>query len=276
MAKAKRQLMEMLPLLDVVVEVADARIPQSSRNPDLDRMIMKKPRVLVLTKTDMADPDGVRRWIDYYQSVGVRVVPMNSRTGEGLTELRKALKDSFSLESLKIRRSVRRVGVVGIPNAGKSTVLNRLVGRAAAQAGDRPGVTKGKQWAKMGEWEVLDTPGLLWPRFDDKHAALLLAFTGAIRHEILNEEELALELIGFLNQKYPGRLAEVFGVESMEEKDAHDFLMIVGKRRGCLRRGGEIDLLKAAQRLWGEFRSGKLGRFTLEDPPAMASLPRLT
>lgn len=271
MAKAKRQMMEMLPLLDVVVEVADARIPQSSRNPDLDRMIAKKPRVLVLTKTDMADPEGIKRWLEYYKAMNVRVVPMNSRTGEGLTELRKALKDAFSLENLKIRRTTRRVGVVGIPNAGKSTVLNRLVGRAAAQAGDRPGVTKGKQWAKMGEWEVLDTPGILWPRFDDQQAALLLAFTGGIRHEILNEEELALELIDFLNARYPGHLAGVFSVDLSEGQDAHDFLRIVGQRRGCLQKGGGIDELKAAQRLWSEFRSGKLGRFTLEDPPPATS-----
>lgn len=262
-------MIEMLPLLDVVVEVADARIPLSSRNPDLDRMIAKKPRVLVLTKTDMADPEAVKHWIEYYKSLGVRAVPMNSRTGEGLTELRKALKDAFSLENLKIRRTTRRVGVVGIPNAGKSTVLNRLVGRAAAQAGDRPGVTKGKQWAKMGEWEVLDTPGILWPRFDDKQAALLLAFTGGIRHEILNEEELAVELITFLNARYPGHLARVFGVDadSSVNDDAHEFLVFVGQRRGCLQKGGGVDEQKAAQRLWSEFRTGKLGRFTLEDPP---------
>ena len=267
MAKAKRQLLEILPLLDVVVEVVDARIPQSSRNPDLDRMLAKKPRVLVLNKTDLADLEGTRAWLNYYRHTDIKAITINGRTGQGLTDLRKTIKEIAVPANPRIKRASRRVGVVGIPNSGKSTVLNRLVGRAAAQAGDRPGVTRGRQWVKSGDLEVLDTPGLLWPKFEDRRAALLLAFTGAIRHEILNEEELALELIDYLHQKYPGRLAEAFGVSNVEEEESYNFLTTVAKRRGCLKKGGEVETLRGAQRLWSEFRGGKLGLFTLEDPP---------
>ncbi|HEX2953231.1 MAG TPA: ribosome biogenesis GTPase YlqF [Bacillota bacterium] len=263
MAKAKRQLSEMLPLFDVVVEVCDARIPISSRNPDLDRLLTRKPRVVVLNKSDLANPNITEEWLKYIRGQGYAAVAVNSRTGQGMADLRATLR-SVRPKNEKIRRTARRVGVVGIPNSGKSTILNQLVGRSAAQAGDRPGVTRGKQWVRVGEWEILDTPGLLWPKFEDKHAALLLAFTGAIRHELFNEEELALELIAFLKEKCPGCLAQAYSIE--EALDHVEVLQEIAKKRGCLKKGGVVDELRGAKLLWGDFRSGRLGRITLESP----------
>lgn len=266
MAKAKRQLSELLPLLDVVVEVADARIPLSSRNPDLDRLLARKPRVLVLNKADLADAGLTEKWLANFRSTGLTAISVNGRTSQGMAELRAALRTVRPVNQ-KIHRATQRVGVVGIPNSGKSTILNQLGGRSAAQAGDRPGVTRGKQWVRSGEWEILDTPGLLWPRFDDKHAALLLAFTGAIRHELFNEEELAIELISFLKEKSPGCMAKAFGVS--EEGEALGILHAIAQKRGCLKKGG-VDELRGAKLLWGDFRGGRLGRLTLEDPPQKA------
>lgn len=270
MAKAKRQLKEILPLLDVLIEVADARIPQSSRNPDLLRMLAGKPRVLVLNKLDLADPELTRAWAEHFRQQGERVVLLNSRNGQGMADLRTALREAAVLDRLKIKRKERRVGVAGIPNSGKSTVLNRLVGRAAAGAGDRPGVTRGKQWVRVAEWEVLDTPGVLWPKLEDRQAALLLAYTGAIRHEVLEEEALALELIAFLTKRYPGLLTGVYSLDETID-DSYAILTAIGGRRGCLKKGGGVDELRTAKLLWTDFRSGKLGRFTLEDPPQAAS-----
>lgn len=270
MAKAKRQLSEMLPLLDVVVEVADARIPSSSRNPDLDRLLARKPRVVVLNKSDLASPVITEAWLKYIQSQGNAAVAVNSRTGQGMADLRTALR-SVRAGNEKIRRTTRRVGVVGIPNSGKSTILNQLVGRSSAQAGDRPGVTRGKQWVRVGEWEILDTPGLLWPKFEDKNAAILLAFTGAIRHELFNEEELAIELIAFLKEKCPGCLAKAYMID--EDEDHQESLYAIARKRGCLKKGGAVDELRGAKLLWGDFRAGRLGRISLESPSLSQKSP---
>jgi ribosome biogenesis GTPase A len=263
MAKAKRQLSEMLPLLDVVVEVADARIPLSSRNPDLDRLLARKPRIVVLNKADLANPSVTEEWLQFIRNQGNAAVAVNSRTGQGMADLRAALR-AVRPGNERIRRAARRVGVVGIPNSGKSTILNQLVGRSSAQAGDRPGVTRGKQWVRVGEWEILDTPGLLWPKFDDKNAALLLAFTGAIRHELFNEEALALELIAFLKEKCPGCLAQAYAIA--EDGDPEEILCDIARKRGCLKKGGTVDELRGAKLLWADFRAGRLGRITLERP----------
>lgn len=273
MAKTRRELEEVLPLLDLIIEVADARIPSSSRNPDLAQALGVKPRLLLLNKRDLAEEAKNREWLEYYRSVGQKVFAFNGRTGEGMAELtaalteigRNLLKEKESFGRRRVQNRHLRLGVVGIPNVGKSSVLNRLTGRNAAQVGNRPGVTKGRQWVKRGLWEVLDTPGLLWPKFSHPEAGWLLAFTGAVKPEILDPEELALRLIRLLIDRYPLRLSGFYEIE--EDAPPEEILENIGRRRGCLLKGGTVDWLRAANLVWTDFRTGRLGRFTLEDPP---------
>lgn len=269
MAKTRRELKEILPLINIVVEVADARLPKSSRNPDLGKTLGNKPRVLLLNKSDLGQAEKIGVWVNYYRTLQERVLPFNARTGEGLPQLYKIFEEIAAEERARATRAGKyrqmRICVVGVPNVGKSSVLNRLVGRGAAQVGNRPGVTRGRQWVKKGRWEVLDTPGLLWPKIEDPEAGWLLAFTGTIKPEILDPEELAVRLIEMLMEKYPSRLKEAYGLDDPGE--AEQILELIGRKRGCLVKGGEVDRLRAANLLWSDFRSGGLGRFTLEDPP---------
>ncbi|NLM37899.1 MAG: ribosome biogenesis GTPase YlqF, partial [Firmicutes bacterium] len=261
-----------LPLLDIIIEVTDARIPKSSRNPDLINLTRNKPRLLLLNKADLADPVATDRWVNYYRLAGEMVVPFNARTGEQLAVLEE-LVNQVGREYLATK-PIWRLGVVGVPNCGKSSVLNRLAGRSAAQVGEKPGVTRGRQWVKRGRWEILDTPGMLWPKIGDLATGLKLAWVGTIKPENLDPEELVLNLLGWLQENYPVALATYYGLTPTEGSDEpYSVLQVIGKRRGCLRRGGEVDLRRTAELIGADFRQGKLGSITLETPSASRVSP---
>ncbi|HHT49528.1 MAG TPA: ribosome biogenesis GTPase YlqF [Firmicutes bacterium] len=265
MAKTKRELKAVLPLLDLILEVADARIPASSRNPDLSDLIGKKARILILNKVDLADPLLTDQWLAYYRETGERVVSFNARTGEKLGALENLIHQ-VACEAFP-QKAVGRLGVVGVPNCGKSSLLNRLVRRSAARVGERPGVTRGRQWVKRGKWEILDTPGLLWPKIADQETGFKLALVGMIKPENLATEELILAFLDWLRQNHPSPLLNYYGLGPMTgERDPYDLLLAIGARRGCLQKGGEVNLLRTAELIWTDFRLGKLGPITLEQP----------
>ncbi len=274
MAKTRKLITESLKLVDVVIELVDARLPLSSRNPEIDRIVGKKPRVLILNKSDIADPIANEKWMRYFEKQGICVITADSLSGKGLKNLddaiEKVLADKFAREKEKgmIRRAVKML-VVGIPNVGKSSFINRLSGRAAAKVGDRPGVTTAKQWIRTsGKYELLDTPGILWPKFEDPEVGKRIAFTGGIKDEIMDIEELAYYLIGFLRENYREMLFERFKIDSDEAEFLDDFelLELIGKKRGCIVSGGNIDTLRAANLVLDEFRAAKIGKITLELP----------
>ena len=270
MTKTIRQMQEDMKLIDLVIEIADARLPRSSRNPDIETLAAGKARMILLNKADLADPEGSEAWRRALEEEGLHPVLIDARKNGSLKSLTPMILKACQV---KIERNRRRgiqnrpvrAMVAGIPNVGKSTFINSFAGSAAAKTGNKPGVTRGKQWIRMNKQvELLDTPGLLWPKFEDQEVGKRLAMIGSIRDEVLNTEELSLEVIAFLAGNYPGKLAERYGV-SVEEIPA-DVLTAVGRRRGCLVRGGEIDTEKAARLLLEEFRAGTIGRFTLERP----------
>ena len=273
MAKTRKLITENLKLVDVVIELVDARLPLSSRNPEIDRIVGKKPRVLVLNKSDIADPTANDLWVKYFEKSGICTVLADSLSGKGLKSIDaaidKVLADKFARESEKgmMRRAVKML-VVGIPNVGKSSFINRMSGRAAAKVGDRPGVTTAKQWIRVsGKYELLDTPGILWPKFEDPEVGRRIAFTGGIKDEIMDIEELAFYLIGFLRNNYCNLLASRFKLEeNLDEYDDFELLELIGKKRGCIVSGGNIDTLRAANLVLDEFRAAKIGRITLEKP----------
>lgn len=268
MTKAKRMMQENIKLIDLVIELVDARVPMSSRNPDIDELGKNKARLILLNKSDLADERLSDAWMEYFKDKGYSVVKVNSRKGGGMKSIQgviqEACKEKMERDRKRgiLNRPVRAM-VVGIPNVGKSTFINALAGKACAKTGNRPGVTKGKQWIRLNKQvELLDTPGILWPKFEDQQVGLRLAFIGSIKDEIMNLEELASELIGFLKDSYPGMLAEKYGIT--ETEDNYQCLAEVAKSRHCLVRGNELDTQKAAGILLDDFRSGKLGRITLE------------
>ncbi|MCB7303293.1 ribosome biogenesis GTPase YlqF [Bariatricus massiliensis] len=268
MTKAKRMMQENIKLIDLVIELVDARIPMSSRNPDIDELGKNKARLILLNKSDLADERTSDAWTEYFKGKGYSVVKVNSRKGGGIKSIQgviqEACKEKIERDRKRgiLNRPVRAM-VVGIPNVGKSTFINALAGKACAKTGNKPGVTKGKQWIRLNKQvELLDTPGILWPKFEDQTVGLRLAFIGSIKDEIMNLEELAAELIGFLRDRYPGVLADKYGIE--ETEDNYQCLTEVAKSRHCLVRGNELDTQKAAGILLDDFRSGKLGRITLE------------
>ncbi|KKM11912.1 hypothetical protein SY88_06690 [Clostridiales bacterium PH28_bin88] len=269
MARAKRQLKERLTLVDVVLELADARIPKSSRNPDLALMTRRKPSLLVLTKVDMASPRATGEWLDYYRERGMRVVVVDLLSGKGVEKVLPELRDlvehkMIAMEEKGIRRREMRVMVVGIPNVGKSSLINRLAGRSGARVEDRPGVTRGPQWINVaGSVQLMDTPGLLWPKLGDPKVAFRLAVTGAIREPVLEGEELALRLLDWLRETCPEMVLERYRLEEWHP-NPRAMLEAIGSRRGYLLRGGVVDVDKAAAILLQEFRQGTLGRFTLD------------
>ena len=271
MTKAKRQMQEDLKLIDLIIELVDARIPLSSRNPDIDELGKNMARLILLNKSDLADERYNEQWSAYFQKKGFYVVKVNAKSGAGLKSIQGVIQEACKA---KIERDRRRgiknrpirAMVVGIPNVGKSTFINSYAGKACAKTGNKPGVTKGKQWIRLNKTlELLDTPGILWPKFEDQEVGKRLAFIGSIKDEILNLEELSLELLDYIRTNYPGLLNTRYGIE--EEGTPISLLEAVADKRKCLIRGQEIDYAKAAGIVMEEFRNGKIGRITLEFPP---------
>ncbi len=273
MSKTRRMISENLKLVDVVVELLDARLPLSSRNPEIDRIIDKKPRVLVLNKADLADEATTKAWIGWFQKNGLIAIALDSQSGKGFSAFAPAvdcvMKEKIERDRAKgIKRHSIRLMVVGIPNVGKSSFINRLSGRNAAKTGDRPGITQTKQWIRIaGKYELLDTPGILWPKFEDPEVAKRIAFTGGIKDEIIDVEELASLLLSYMVLENPGALINRYKLtEDDVKEDSFTVLETIGRRRGCIISGGNIDTLRAANLLLDDFRSGKIGNITLEIP----------
>ena len=273
MAKTRRLITDSLKLVDVVIELVDARLPLSSRNPEIDRIVGSRPRVLVLNKSDIADSNANAKWLSYFEQKGIAVILADSQSGKGLKNLdgaiEKVLAEKLERERQKgMQRRAIKMLVVGIPNVGKSSFINRLSGRAAAKTGDRPGVTTAKQWIKVaGKYEILDTPGILWPKFEDPEVGRRIAFTGGIKDEIMDIEELAYFLIGYLRQNYWELLEERYKItEDTESLDDFELLELIGKKRGCIVSGGNIDTLRTSNLILDEFRAAKIGKITLELP----------
>lgn len=272
MTKARRIITEDAKTVDAVCEVIDARIPRSSRNPDLDSLTGNKPRIVILNRIDQADPDLTAIWGEYFKKSGCFVVKTDCKSGKGTKAFPGAVKNILK-DRLRYYREKGQVGrklrimVVGIPNVGKSTFINKIAGRKAAAASDRPGVTRGKQWINIGpDLELLDTPGVLWPKFDSQEIGENLAFTGAVKDEILDRVTLAANLMIRLRAYYPARIKERYKFEPSAAMDGYALLESAGRKRGFLISGGEIDLERTASILLDEFRGGKLGRITLERP----------
>lgn len=270
MTKTRRMITAEIKNMDAVCEILDARIPLSSRNPDMDELTAGKPRLVVLNRVDQADPGETRRWAAYFRGKGYAVLEANAKGGAGTAQfaaaVRELLRDKLAAwaDRGQVGRTVR-IMVLGIPNVGKSTFINKVAHRKTARAEDRPGVTRSKQWVPVDSTlELLDTPGILWPRFDDPEVGKRLAFTGAIKDDVVDMEELACCLMDYLSQRYAPVLAERYKIEVEPEDSGYDLLEKAGRKRGFLMRGAQVDTQRMARVLLDEFRGGKLGRFTLE------------
>ncbi len=272
MAKARRQVEEKLKLVDIVFELLDARLPMSSRNPMMDDIVKEKSRIILLTKCDLADERANQAWISHFQAKGDVILPIDAQTGKGVNQIipscEKLLAPLFVKREKKgIKSRKFRALVLGIPNVGKSSLINRLAKRSATVTGDRPGVTKAQQWIRVGKnMELLDTPGILWPKFDDPAIGLRLAASGAIKEEILPADEVAMYILGYLKERYPKALLNRYKLEQIGDLDGIGLMEVIGKKRGCLLRGGYIDFDKTADLIIYELRSGQLGRVSLEFP----------
>ena len=271
MTKARRQMQEDIKLIDLVIELVDARIPFSSRNPDIDELGKNKARLILLNKADLADDGRTAAWSEYFKGKGFFVVKLDARRKNGMKQIQDTIMEACREKIERDRkRGIKnrpvRAMVVGIPNVGKSTFINTFAGKACAKTGNRPGVTKGKQWIRLNRnVELLDTPGILWPKFEDQEVGLRLALIGSIKDEILNIDELSLELIKLLIQDYPGSLNGRYEVR--EEQEPVKILEDIAFRRNCIQKGNEPDYAKAAALVIDEFRSGRIGKITLEIPP---------
>ena len=268
MTKAKRQMQEDIKLIDLVIELVDARVPLSSRNPDIDELGINKCRLILMNKADLADQEQTKKWSEYFRQKGFYVVALDARKKNSMKQITdvimEACKEKIERDRKRgiLNRPVRAM-VVGIPNVGKSTFINSFAGKACAKTGNKPGVTKGKQWIRLNKnVELLDTPGILWPKFEDQEVGLRLAMIGAINDEILNTDELALELIKLLRKDYPKIIEERYHLTNMEKE--LDILLEIAKNRNCIGKGNELDYSKAAKLLIEEFRSGAIGNITLE------------
>lgn len=272
MAKTRRQIKESLKLVDAVIELRDARIPVSSTNPELNELIEGKPKIILLNKADLADEAATAKWLAYYRAQGIPAVSADAKSGKGLNQLRKTVNDVLADTIRKnaergMAGKALRLMVVGIPNTGKSSFINRMARSAKAKVEDRAGVTRHNKWYVIeGGLELLDTPGVLWPKFEDPEVGYRLAFTGGIKDDILDLEELAVKLVEILARDYPARLTERYKVTDFAEMEPYDLLQYIGRKRGMLISGGEVDTLRASQMLLDELRGGKLGKITFEQP----------
>jgi ribosome biogenesis GTPase A len=271
MTKTRRQIEADLKLVDAVCEIVDARIPISSRNPDIDSICGNKPRIIVLNRMDLADPNATKRWLAYFRSKGYAAVATDCKSRKGIADfqpaVRSVLKEKIERNAARGMNKPLRVMIVGIPNVGKSTLINQISGRKGAKAENRPGVTRGKQWVTVDNGLLLlDTPGILWPKFEDPNTGMMLAYTGAVKDGILDIEELACNLIALLHKRYPEALKERYGIEAEQGTPGYELLEMAGRRRGYLVSGGEINTERMAKVLVDEYRNAKLGKFTLEEP----------
>ena len=273
MAKTRRLITANLKLVDAVVEIVDARTPLSSRNPEMDRLTAGKPRLVLLNKSDLADDRAAQMWINYFRNSGAEALAVDCKSGKGLKNVLPTVRTKVLAELMEKRErsgmsgAPVRLMIVGIPNVGKSSLINKLAGGKRAKVEDRPGVTRTKQWVKLdGNVELLDMPGVLWPKFEDQEAAIRLAFTGAISDDILDIETLAMKLLKYLAEEYPQSLRERYKIEFDGSESGIELLERVGRKRGMMISGGEINTERAAITVIDEFRSGKLGRITLEMP----------
>ncbi len=270
MKKTKDLIQANLKLVDIAIELMDARIPISSRNPQFDELLKGKKRVIALNKADLADPQKTKQWIEYYATNGIKAIPINSLSGQGITQLVNEIKLECKEQidkALSQGRLVRpiRVMIIGIPNVGKSTLINRLAGKNAAVTGNKPGVTKGKQWIRINkEIELFDTPGILWPKIEEDMQGVKLACSGAIKDQILNIDDIAFHLIHMLMQQYPEAFKTRYMLE--DETDPVEIMEFIGRKRGCLLKKNEIDYEKVARIVLDEFRKGTIGQITLETP----------
>jgi len=271
MKKTKDLIIESMKLVDIVVELLDARIPISSRNPQIDELIGDKPKIVILNKYDLTDHAVLDEWIAYYKELGVKAIPINSLSGSGLNNLLNEIKVTTQDKVDKMIAKGRtprpiRCMIVGIPNVGKSSIINKLAGKKSAKTGNKPGVTKGKQWIRLRkDLELFDTPGILWPKIDDLEVGLNLAYSGAIKDEILDIEDIAYKFLTLMKERYPECLKERYKLESLPEETL-DLMDMIGRKRGCLKQRNEIDYNKVANIVLDEFRKGVLGKISLERP----------
>ena len=279
MTKTRRMIAEQIKNVDAVCEILDARIPISSRNPDVDELTAGKPRLVVLNRVDQADPASTQRWAAYFKGKGYAVLESDAKSGQGTARfaaaVRELLADKIRAYAEKGQNRVIRVMILGIPNVGKSTFINKIAGRKSAKTEDRPGVTRSKQWVPIDKnLELLDTPGILWPKFEDQSVGLNLAYTGAVKDDILDTETLGCHLMTYLGTRYPEAVTAAYKLSALPEREAEEndvawgyrLLSAAGRKRGFLISGGEVDTERMAKILLDEFRAGKLGRFTLEEP----------
>lgn len=272
MNKTKRLLSENLKMVDVVIELLDARIPVSSKNPEIDGIVKNKPKIIVLNKCDLADREISNSWEKWYNSKGYTCIFINSVNGTGIKQLKLKIRDIMKEKIEKDRQKGRifrpvRAMIVGIPNVGKSSLINKIAGRGSALTGDKPGITRGKQWINVNdEIQLLDTPGILWPKFEDKKVGIHLAITGAIKDEILDIVELASTLFEILSESYPEHIIKRYKLDTVENKSGPEILKEAGKKRGCIAPGGEIDMMRISAIVLDEFRSAKIGKISLERP----------
>ena len=268
MSKAKRQIQDELKLVDVIVELVDARIPYSSKNPDIEKLAGSKPRVLLLNKSDLADEVRTKEYKQYYEEKGYYVVSVNAKGGAGVKNVSAVIKEAFKEKRERdLKRGIigrpLRAMIVGIPNVGKSTFINSFAGKNCTLTGNKPGVTKGKQWIRLNkELELLDTPGILWPKFEDQKVGLRIAWIGSINEDILDIRELAVTLLEYLYESYPGVIHTKYGID--ECSDGNEALERIARKRACLKKGGEPDIDRAAGFIMDDYRAGKIGKITLE------------